>query len=403
MSYLFNNQVGFIPPYADASGRLRSSTPLTLLEHNNQFGTTSSKWDKLLTGTGTLTDTTASGTTTLSTGGTASGASAIRATRAYQRYQVQKSLQVGQAFIFGAGVTGVSKKVGYFDANNGVYFEQLGATLNVVVRSGGVDTKVAQGSWNVDNLNGSGPSGMTFNPLGLQGLSIDFLGTLLIRFNLIYNGTAIPFHVISAGNVASPVIPATANLTVRQEIVNTTSVASTSTLTVANINIDSEGAVEEAVAYNFSASNGTSTIAVTTRRPILTVQAKTLGIDGTSRNYGQILPIAVNTYCASISVYLEFVVNGTLTGASFNSVNANSIANFDVAATAISGGTVINSNYIAPGSGGGANGITTQPAFNKFPYVYSSLLNTQDTITVVATSLGASTNVSASIVWSELY
>lgn len=402
MSFLFNNQVSFATPYYDTSGRLRTSTPFTLFEHNNQFGTTASKWDKQTVGTGTLTDSTATGSTTLSTGGTTSGASSIRATRAYQRYQVQKSLQVGQAFIFGTGVTGVSKKVGYFDALNGVYFEQLGSTLNVVVRQAGVDTKVAQGSWNIDNLNGSGPSGMTFNPAALQGLSIDFLGNLLIRFTLIYNGTAIPFHTISAGNVVSPVIPNTANLTVRQEIVNTTTVASSSTLIVANVNVDSEGAVEEAVAYNFSASNGTSTIAVTTRRPILTLQAKTLGIDGTSRNYGQILPIGVNIY-GTVSLYLEFIVNGTLTGASFNSVNVNSIANVDVAATAISGGTLINSNYVAPGAGGGANGITTQTAFNKFPYVYSSLLNTQDTISIVATSLGASSTTTAALTWSEYY
>jgi hypothetical protein len=402
MSYTFNNQVGFVLPYYDASGRLRASTPLTLFEHNNQFGTNPSKWDKLLSGTGTLTDTTATGTTTLSTGGTASGASAIRATRAYQRYQVQKSLQVGQAFLFGSGVTGVSKKVGYFDANNGVYFEQLGSTLNIGIRQAGVDTKIAQGSWNIDNLTGSGPSGMTFNPLALQGLSIDFLGNLLIRFTLIYNGTAVPFHIINAANTVTPIIPNTANLTVRQEIVNTTTVSSSSSLIVANVNVDSEGAVEEAVAYNFAASNGATTISVTTRRPIITLQAKTLGVDGVTRNFGQILPISVNVY-GTVSLYLEFIVNGTLTGASFNSVNANSIANVDVAATAISGGTLINANYLAPGSGGGANGITTQAAFNKFPYVYSSLLNTQDTISVVATSLGAASTTSASFVWSELY
>jgi hypothetical protein len=405
MTYLFNNQVGFAVPFPDASFRLRVSNPLTLFEHNNQYGTSAFKWDKQTSGTGTITDTTATSSTVLATGGTASGAGAIRQSRVYWRYQVEKSLLHGHAFNFGTGVTGVVKRIGYYDSLNGVYIQQNGATISLGFRQNGTDTLVAQSSWNVDTMNGTGPSGQTFNPADTQALVVDQLGTLSFRFYLIMNFNQYLVHEYTAANISGSYAPYTANLTSRAEITNTTTVASSSTFTVGNVNIVSEGAQEEAPSYNFGASNGITTRSVGTAAPVpvFSLQAKTLGPDGVSRNYGQFRGLQYNIY-ASAAVYLQFIVNGTLTGATFTSAGSNSIVQYDVAATAISGGTTIDANFVTPNStGGGATGEIANPGYNRFPYVYSSLLNTQDTISVTAMAFTATANVSVAAVWTEFY
>ena len=52
---------------------------------------------------------------------------------------------------------------GMFDLENGAFFGVTSSNIFVAVRRGGVDTVVNQSSWNVDPLNGSGPSGATLS------------------------------------------------------------------------------------------------------------------------------------------------------------------------------------------------------------------------------------------------
>jgi len=57
--------------------------------------------------------------------------------------------------------TGLRQRVGYFGANNGVYFEQTNGTKNMVIRSSSsgilVEERIAQADWNTDKLNGAVP------------------------------------------------------------------------------------------------------------------------------------------------------------------------------------------------------------------------------------------------------
>lgn len=406
MSYLYNNKTDFVARALDSASRLRTSTPGTLFEHGNQFGTNPIKWDKLTSGTGTLTDTTLTASTVLATGGTASGAQAVRATRVYYRYQVGKSLYLGMSFNFGTGVTGCSKRVGFYDANNGVYLEQNGSTINLQVLSQGTAVATPMTSWNVDKLDGTGPSGITFNPNSIQDFRLDFFGALGIRVFFYYNGVHWLVHEIENSNTTSPAVPTPValNLPVRQEIVNLTTTSSSSSFTVYNANVMSEGIEMALPTYSFSATNGITVIPLTTTpRPVLSIQAKSLGIDGITRNYGQIKPTSANIYC-SVAIFVQFVYNATLTGASFNSVNPLSITNYDVSATSYTGGIIVDSNFATPnGTGGGATGEVVTPASVHFPLVYSSLANNQDTVTIVASTFTGTGNCSAAFSWTETY
>lgn len=408
MSFLFTNQVSLGVPLIDSAGRIRASNPLTLFEHNNQYGTNAFKWDTQTSGTGTITEpsTSNSTATTLSTGGTASGAAARRATRVYQRYQVGKSLFGGMSFVFGAGVTNCIKQVGFYDVNNGVYLQQNGATINIGIRTSAsgsvVDTLVAQASWNVDPLNGAGPSGATFNPADINDFRVDFFGTLGIRFYFYLNGDFVLVHQVQNGSNNTFLAPVYINATLREEVFNSATASSSSTMLVYNANLMSEGADEVYPTYPFSVSNGATTVGFTARHPILSIQASTTG-PSSIRNYGQISNILWQIYGSGAAIYYEIIINGTLTGASFSTAGTGSIANFDVAATSISGGTRVGAGLIASAGGAAGGAISIPNTLSLFPLVYSSLLNTQDVLTIVGTSLGAAVTASATLSWTESY
>ena len=50
---------------------------------------------------------------------------------------------------------------GLFDSQNGAFFGATSTNNFVAIRRGGVDTVINQSSWNVDKLDGTGPSGVT--------------------------------------------------------------------------------------------------------------------------------------------------------------------------------------------------------------------------------------------------
>ncbi len=96
------------------------------------------------------------------------------------------------------------------------------------------------------------------------------------------------------------------------------------------------------------------------------------------------------------------ILNGTLTGAAFSAFNSASIALVDKAATAISGGTIIDSGYLSASAQ--AKGISTQFAdIKSLILAYSGLLNHQDTLTLACSSPGGSTTVFCNMQWLEVW
>ena len=99
------------------------------------------------------------------------------------------------------------------------------------------------------------------------------------------------------------------------------------------------------------------------------------------------------------SLYYQIILNGTLTGASFNSVDPNSLVQFDIDATIITGGTVLDSGYIA------ATGRQTiNAAVNSLLKVVADIVGNADILTLVLTNLLSSDTGStfySSIAWKE--
>src|SRR6056300_191089 len=120
-----------------------------------------------LTGSGTVTYTANKSTVNLNVT-TASGDKVIRQSKRVMSYQPGKSLLILNTFVMNAQEENLEQRIGMFDANNGIFFEDYGTGYRIVRRtyaSGSpADEEVNQSSWNGDKLDGTGASGYTLDP-----------------------------------------------------------------------------------------------------------------------------------------------------------------------------------------------------------------------------------------------
>jgi len=399
-------------PSIDAFDRWRVSNPATLFDAQQQYGFFSLLWEQQVAGTGALANQLARASLSLQTGGTASGARCTLQTKANFRYQPGKSQLIIVTFVLGAGVSNCRRRVGYYDADDGIFLQQLGTVLSLVRRtstSGApVDNAVAQTSWNLDKMDGTGPSGIKLDVTKSQILVIDlqWLGVGRVRVGFDIDGILYYAHEFKNANVLDVVYMSNPNLPVRAEIENTGVAGSTATLEFICCQVASEGGFEDQLGIQWSANRGATALGVTTRRPVLSIRAKTTGPNA-KRNKGQILFRNADLIADDNSALVEIVLNGSLTGASFAAVDANlSIAERDTAASAIAGGQVVDSFYVPAASGvfgsSNANSGETSP-YRRLPLVYSGLLSVQDVLSIVVTSVSGTSNINASMTWQELF
>jgi hypothetical protein len=126
------------------------------------------------------------------------------------------------SFNFGYAQQNVTKRTGYFDDRDGIYFEQVGSpssnatnagTLNWVVRSyvtgAALETtkRIPQSQWNIDRCDGTGKSGFNLDISKVQLIFIDFqwLGVGRMRFGTVLSGQTVYFLDYTAANNISTV------------------------------------------------------------------------------------------------------------------------------------------------------------------------------------------------------
>jgi hypothetical protein len=395
-------------PQRDAFSRFRASQPVSVFDTQFQYNTQPLLWESVITGGATAANI-ANASSVLMTVST-NGDQVARQSHRYFRYQPGKSQLVVMTGILGAVKANTRGRIGYFDAQNGLFFEQSGTAINVVQRSftGGSasDTPVAQANWNLDKLNGSGPSGVTLDTSKTQIFIIDlqWLGVGRVRFGFDVGGQIIYVHQFLNANSIASVYMTTANLPLRYELTMTGATTAT-TMTQICQSVISEGGFEDERGLLFTANNGITTIAVTTRRPILSIQTKPTFNSLTNRGF--IEPQSVECQIGSGTALVEVVYNGTLTGASFTSVDANSLTNRDSSATAISGGTVLLSFYVSGGAGASPRVVGLNTLGSLVGRLVALTLDvagtTPDTLTVVVTSFTGSVDATAAFQWKEIY
>ncbi len=114
----------------DAFGRTRVSELFTLGDYKHLFAIDPNFLD--VTSNGSVTFEMNKAQATLSTNSNSS-AYAIHQTKFYHHYQPGKSQLIFSSFNFGAPDRNVTKRTGYFDDRDGIYFEQVGSTCYIFV------------------------------------------------------------------------------------------------------------------------------------------------------------------------------------------------------------------------------------------------------------------------------
>ena len=220
----------------DAFARQRISEPFTLFDSKQIWDDPDLAanvenfplfWDNQETsggGTATAFDVDRASTTlsvSLDTAGTR-----VRQTKQHFNYQPGKSQLVILTGIAGNTSAGNTKRLGYFDENNGIFYQDAGGNWSVVVRSSAsgsvVDSGTNQADWNLDAMDGTGPSGLTLNQTATQILFFDFewLGVGRVRFGFFIDGLPVYVHESLNANVLDVVYMSNPNLPVRFEISN---------------------------------------------------------------------------------------------------------------------------------------------------------------------------------------
>jgi len=257
-------------PSLDAFGRLRTSKPQTLFD-SKQISSEQTQYWHASTTSASITYVKAHACSVLSASAT-QNATAIRQSKRYFNYQPGKSLASVMSFNMNGISAACSKKIGYFDANDGIFLELSGTSAYMVQRSstGGspVNTKIAQADWNMDTMDGNGPSMYDIDWTKTQILQIDleWLGVGAVRTGFVINGNLIYAHEFRNANTQQFVYMQTPNLPVRQEVVNLAGGGTNRTMDAICCSVMSEDGVD-AVGYTRVADRGGSGYTLSTSPP----------------------------------------------------------------------------------------------------------------------------------------
>lgn len=403
--------------YADSTGldafaRLRTSSPFTLGDYKHIYGLNINFLDKLANG-GTVTFQADQASALLATSSNPAS-SAIHQTKIYHNYIPGKSQLIFSTVCFKAAVTNVTKRTGYFDENDGIYFEQNGAgVLSFCVRTNTSGTpsdaaKVAQSSWNTDKCDGTGPSGYNLDITKTQFFYTDFtwLGLGRVRCGFLVNGQFIIAHEFRTSNTTNVPYMANPNLPVRCEIFNTGATIGGSFNQICSTVI-SEGGDADA-GQDWSTLNTTlRSIAAGATLPLLAIRLSNTFQTYPNRVFARLQEFSLYSVKEPLVYKVVKLPNSSfLTGGTWNSVDSRSAMSVSVDATAYTDGLVFATGYVSAAVGNRGSVNSDPSASNaRQNYISQNYDSTDSEIYVIAvTNLGTTTTTAgASIQWREVY
>ena len=387
----------------DAFGRLRVSNPLTIFDSKNVMSK-NNLFDESTTGSATVTYTANKSTVNLNCTET-SGDKVIRQSKRVMSYQPGKSLLILNTFVMNAQTENLEQRVGTFDANNGIFFEDTGTGYQIVRRTytsgSSVDTAVAQASWNGDTLlAGSSTSGYVLDPTKATIMFADYewLGMGAVRVGFVIDGKFITAHTFLNANNLDTVYMQTANLPIRYEIeVTSTLAAGTYTLQqVCSTALIEGGYAPEGVRQMIGTASlgGVNLTTAGTFYNLATIRIKS------ARPYAVIIPVGVDAAAVANSDFeLQLRLNAT-PSTSFSYTSYSDNVEYDLTGTTtITGGTIIGKAYL---SGKGTSTLQFGEGFNFSYQLGQTIAGASDTLTLCAKGASNGDDVIGTLKWVDL-
>lgn len=386
----------------DAFGRLRVSQPYTLFDSqqryaaDNQFDTS--------TVNGASTSFLSNESSVLMSVDSTTNSEAVRQSFRSMSYQPGKGLLVLATFAMNTPTANIRQRVGYFNTQNGVFFQANGTTLSMVMRSDSLPTPgtpsdirtVNQADWNGDKLDGTGASGYTLDPSKTQIFWCDFewLGVGSVRTGFVINGQYIVCHTFNNANEIGSVYMTTAILPVRYEIKNLSNAVTASMKQICSTVI-SEGGYEQTSIENVARRTATLTGIGTTFVPLVSIRlaSDSLGAVVLPKQV-RVLPVANGEYEVAL------IRNATLTGASYDTTTFKSV-DFDITATAMSGGDIVLNEYVTASNQSGAQ-AQNDLVYNFDMQLGATIAGTSDVYTVAVRILSGTGSAIGSLAFYDL-
>ena len=381
----------------DAFSRMRVSQLSSLLNLTQLHDKSPLLVDEVIAGTGTSTYSTNNASTIMATA--AASDYVIRQTKQRMPYAAGKSQLVLSTFSGFEIEANVTKRIGYFSSNtvapynsdlDGLFVESStgGVSINVY-RFGTQVEKTTQANWNIDTLDGTGPSGVTVDWSLNQILVIDFqfLGVGRVRWYLDIDGELVKFHESMHANILDTVYMKTPNQPLRWEI-RQDGVGSGSMRVICS-SVNSEGAIDT-IGINRAVDMGIIHVnanASGTKYALIGIRLKSTHLDS------QIDIIRASILSLSTDSFLwTIMLNPTVAGTFTYSGLTDGAIEYAIGATAntVTGGIEVDAGYEYQQS-------SAQAVLDSALRIGSKIDGTVDELVLCATPIGSNADIIASI------
>lgn len=395
-------------PSIDAFGKWRVSQPTTLFDSKQVIDSGSFYFDIKTTSGGTVTWNSGSAQSTMIVTST-SGSRAIKQTKRIFVYQPGKSQQIICTGKFGTKVDGIKKSIGSFDDNDGYFFQTSGSSFGVVLRKtiNGVktDTFISQSTWNLDKMNGLGPSGNTLdiNKAQIYTMDYEWLGVGRVRYGVVQKGVLIYVHEINNYNSLDTVYLRNPNLPIRYEMSTHKNTTTGSLMTQICSTVISEGGFDNTGKRVVITSNNGATIGASEYDAVLFIR-----YNSNSSKGAQIVPEQLDLLIkpgnsSTFAGRWELLVNPSVTNAvTYNNASGSVVTQVGVVSAGnviTNPGAVIATGYFA---GTGANSVAQMVTIDPYYGLGRKIDNTSDILAVGIKTIDNTYTVYPSLIVREL-
>lgn len=392
-------------PSIDAFDRLRTSEPFTIFDSKQLFDKQPLFWDEDLGGSATSTHSVTDARTRLSV--TANAADyVIRQTKQWFNYQPGKSQLILITFQ-GSQTTGLTKRVGLFNGtgtnnltpNNGIFFETDGSVSWNIAKNGTTTETVTQSNWNVDPLDGTGPSGITldFNATQIAIIDFEWLGVGRVRVGFVIDGLIYYVHYFNHANdpTFTSVYMSTPNLPLRYDIQTDGTTAGDFDHICSSVM--SEGGIEKTGVLRV-ADTGSDHVDASTANTIYAV----VGIRLKTNYLGiTVIPEAIsmvneNNDDFRWSLCLNPTVNGTFT---YSDLTDSAV---QTATGSVNNNTVSDENIVISSGYASIDTLSTDAQLQTALKIGSQIDGTRDELVLCVTPLSGGADIQGSLNFREL-
>jgi hypothetical protein len=410
----YGNLVGPANPSGmavDAFGRARVSQPVTLYDSFHRYKDNNKENQANTVGaTGIFNSNTSSIDMTVDT---VSGHYCYRESKKVFAYQPGKSLQILKTFVMSPHKTNLRQRVGYFTFDNGFYLERSDTTASKIsfvkrsfVTGSVVNTPVDRNDWNVDRLDGTGPSLLILDLDNPQILFVDieWLGVGSVRMGFVINGKFIHCHTFHHANLPSSPKGAyiqSACLPIRSEIENVGTTASSSIYKQLCCTVISEGGYALSGRPRMIGQEPSPGIRMATAGTYYPLTSIRLNPDNAG---AVVVPVSAALLPINSGNYrYKMVLGGTINGGVWTNAASDSYVQYNSNTTAtLSGGIDLTAGYITSTVQSGGSILVLGEGIFKYQLERDTFANTTTTLTLAVTCDTATVNCASTITWEEV-